>query len=33
MPVYLIKNGSHVDKAFKVYGGHEIVRAGDRGTV
>ncbi|CAM5194734.1 putative protein OS=Bosea thiooxidans OX=53254 GN=SAMN05660750_03333 PE=4 SV=1 [Bosea thiooxidans] len=33
MPVYLIKNGSHVDKAFKVYGGHEIVRAGDQGTV
>lgn len=33
MTAYQIKNGSHVDKAFKVHGGHEIVRAGASGMV
>lgn len=33
MTVYHIKNGSHVDKAFKVHGGHKIVSAGSSGTV
>lgn len=33
MTVYRIKNGSPVDKAFKVHGGHVIVRAGLEDTV
>lgn len=33
MTVYHIKNGSPVDKAFKVHGGHVIVRAGMEDTV
>ena len=33
MTVYHIKNGSPVDKAFKVHGGHVIVCAGMEDTV
>lgn len=33
MTTYTVKNGSPVDKAFKVDGGHEIVARGKRGEV
>jgi hypothetical protein len=33
MANYHVKNGSHVDKAFKVYGGFDIVKAGQEGDV
>lgn len=33
MTTYTVKNGSHVDKAFKVDGGFEIVSAGKEGEV
>lgn len=33
MALYRVKNGSSLDKAFKVYGGHHIVAAGNEGDV
>lgn len=33
MAQYRVKNASHLDKAFKVYGGHQIVAAGKEDDV
>ena len=33
MTTYSVKNEGHLDKAFKVYGGFEVVRAGSGGEV
>lgn len=33
MTTYTVKNGSSQHKAFKVDGGHQVVRAGDSGEV
>ncbi len=33
MTTYTVKNGSSLHKAFKVDGGHQIVRAGENGEV